>query len=82
MEINRNAWKSITTHGNQSKRMEYINSYINSYMVSGLNGDAVARHGLKLWENGATVCKILMDTFLDQHLTIFDCWNQKSNKNV
>ena len=41
-------------------------------LIKGLNGVAVARHGLKLWENGATACKILMDTFLDQHLTIFD----------
>ena len=42
------------------------------YTVLALNGVAVARHGLKLWQNGATACKILMDTFWDQTITIFD----------
>ena len=50
-------------------RVQYI---IFVYTVSGLNGVAVARHGLKLWQNGATACKILMDTFWDHHIIIFN----------
>ena len=46
-------------------------------LIKGLNGVAVARHGLKLWENGATACKMLMDTFLDQNLMIFDWSDQE-----
>ena len=54
----------------------------NKYTVSGLNGVAVARHGLKLWENGATACNILMDTFLDQNPKIQISSDQKSRKKV
>ena len=42
-----------------------------AFFVLGLNGVAVARHGPKFQENGATACKILTDIFWDLNIFHF-----------